>query len=324
MGRLLTDQDVVDLTDVGELVDALEGAFLEEAKGGVTMPPRTNVPMDGGLLRLMPVALNTSGVFGFKEFHTTGNAVHYLVAVFDLRSGTLLGLVDGHELTALRTGATAGVAARHLARDDARSVAVIGSGVEARTNLAAMVAVRPIEDVRVYSPRASRREEFAADVASTHGIHASTHNDPELCVDGADIVVVATNTSRAPDPIAFRGDWVQPGMHVSSIGSTLPSLRELDTATFARADHVVVDAGEQLRDESGDVIAALAAGTYPEPRSLAAVVAGNLSRADGAVTLFKSVGTAVQDVVAAHLLLGKAAKVGRGVPVDGFPVRREF
>ncbi len=318
MTLLLGHDDVVAHLDMGELVAVIEDGLREQAAGELVMPPRLNVPMREGLLRMMPVALNGSGLFGFKVFHTSRTGARYLVAVYEQASGELLALVDGDHLTAARTGATAGVAARFLAREDAVTVAVIGAGEEARTNFAAIAAVRPVREARVYSPRAVRRSGLAEEIEARHGVRAGAADSPQAAVAGSDIVIVATNTMTAPDPIAFRGDWIEPGMHISSIGSTMPILRELDVETFARADRLVVDAPAQMAEECGDVIAALAAGAYTDPLSLDAVVAGTESgrRSAEEVTLFKSVGTAMQDVLAALAVVKSARRRGAGEEVD--------
>jgi ornithine cyclodeaminase/alanine dehydrogenase len=318
MTLLLDEADVRANLDMSELVSVIESGLAEEARGELAMPPRLNIPMKHGLLRVMPVAMNGRGLFGFKVFHTSKTGARYLVAVYEQEGGELLALVDGDHLTAARTGATAGVGAKYLAREDSSDVGVIGAGEEARTNLAAINVVRPVERVRVFSPREARRERFADEVREQYGIEATAVDSPEAAVTGADIAIVATNTMNAPDPIAFRGEWTEPGMHVSSIGSTMPILRELDVETFARADLLVVDVPEQMEEECGDVIAAVAAGVYGTPLALSAVVAGErpARTSDDAITLFKSVGTAMQDVAAAFAIYEHVRRAGGGRSFD--------
>jgi alanine dehydrogenase len=318
MTLILDEADVRAHCDMAELVAAIERGLEEEAAGDLVMPPRQNIPMRHGMLRMMPVAMNASNLFGFKVFHTSKTGARFLVAIYDQEEGELLALVDGDHLTAARTGATAGVAARYLAREDASLVGVIGAGAEARTNFAAMCAVRPIQGARVFSPRRERREALAEEIRSQYGIDAQAVAEPDECVAGVDIAVVATNTMHAPDPIAFRGAWMEPGMHVSSIGSTMPILRELDAETFARAQRVVVDAPAQMHEECGDVIAAIDAGVYAEPVSLTEVAGGAAPGRERAeqITLFKSVGTAMQDVVAAFVVYEHAHRHGSGSSVD--------
>lgn len=318
MTLLLNGDDVIANCDMAELVATIRLALQEEAAGETVMPPRLNIPMRHGMLRMMPVAMNARNLFGYKVFHTSKTGARFLVAIYDQEEGELLALVDGDYLTTARTGATAGVAAQYLARSDAATVGVIGAGAEARTNFAAMCVVRPVQRVRIFSPRPARREALADEIREQYGIEADAVDRPETAVAGADIVVVATNTMHAADPIAFRGAWMEPGMHVSSIGSTMPILRELDTETFARADHLVVDAPEQMHDESGDVIAAVKEGVYETPSLLAAMVSGVAPgrTTDEQITLFKSVGTAMQDVVSAFAVYELAQQRGAASAVD--------
>jgi ornithine cyclodeaminase/alanine dehydrogenase len=318
MTLLLDQDDVLTNLDMSALISVIERGLHEEASGELAMPPRMNIPMNHGLLRVMPVAMNGSGLFGFKVFHTSKTGARYLVAVYEQEGGELLALVDGDHLTAARTGATAGVAAKYLAREDSSLVGVIGAGEEARTNFAAIHAVRPVERVRVFSPREARREAFAAEVRAKYGVEVTAVDRPEDAVAGVDIAIVATNTMNAPDPIAFRGEWMEPGMHVSSIGSTMPILRELDSDTFARAELLVVDAPAQMEEECGDVIAAVEAGVYGEPVPLSELVAGNAPgrESDDQITLFKSVGTAMQDVAAAFAVYETVRASGGGHAFD--------
>lgn len=317
---LLIDQEAVLANcDMSRLIATIENGLREEAAGELEMPPRMNIRMTHGFLRVMPVAMNGSGFFGFKVFHTSTTGARYLVAVYEQEGGELLALVDGDYLTAARTGATAGVGAKYMAREDSPVVGVIGSGFEARTNLAAIAAVRNVERVLVYSPREARREQFAEETRERYGVEAVPVERPEMAVDGVDIAIVATNTLNAPDPIAFRGEWMRPGMHVSSIGATMPILRELDTASFARAERVVVDAAPvQMVEECGDVIAAVEDGVYGEPTALADVVAGVAAGRESRdeITLFKSVGTAMQDVLAALSVYESVTDGGGGSSFD--------
>jgi alanine dehydrogenase len=303
------------------MIEAIKGGLAEEADGFVNMPPRLNVPMQEGAFRVMPVVLNRSGIMGLKMFHgSRRRGARYMVAVFEQERGELLALLDANYLTAARTGATSGVATEVLARPGGISVGSIGSGLEAWTNLAAVAAVRPLRDVSVYSPRQERRERFAARVADHYGVAVKTASSAEECVDGVDLVNVATNTGGAADPIALRGEWLSPGQHVNSIGSTMPALREIDSATIARADVVVVDSPVQVREESGDVLAAVADGVWPEPASLTDLVVGRAGgrTADDQITLFKSVGTALQDVTAGYAVYQVARRTGRGRDVGDF------
>lgn len=318
MTLLLTDEEVRSVANMRALIPAIESGFREEAAGRLVQSPRMNLETSGAFFRLMGLMLPGEGLMGFKVFGGEVPAgVSYLTGVFEIRGGRLLALMNGAYLTAARTGAVAGIAAKYLARPDATAVAVIGAGLEAQTNLEAMCTVRRVTRVTVYSPRAERRARFAREAAERYGVDSAACGSPREAVAEADIVVVATNTGRSPDPIAFRGEWMRRGMHVSSIGSTMPWLREIDSAVFAAADLAVVDAREQAAQESGDVIAAVAEGACDlrQVVELSQVVAGARPDAEPELrrtTLFKSVGTAMQDVCAAHTVYREAMRLGTG------------
>jgi ornithine cyclodeaminase/alanine dehydrogenase len=255
------------------------------------------------------------------------DGVRYVVAVCSLETGSVTALVDAAYLTAARTGATSGVATRWLAREDSTSVGVIGSGLEAETNLRAVCSVRPISRASVYSRSPDRRSRFALRMSETLGIPITPTRTPQEAVAGTDIVVVATNTG--PDSVvAYQGRWLEPGQHVVSIGSTTTTLREVDVDTFLGADTVVHDATfEQLRHESGDVVALLdrrpdwAAGVEL-PQVITGAVLGRSRPED--ITLFKSVGTAAQDLIAAMNVVREARRLGIGTEVDEIASAKQF
>jgi ornithine cyclodeaminase/alanine dehydrogenase-like protein (mu-crystallin family) len=314
---LLSDHDVRALCNIGDMVNALDLALLKEAKGpGVVLPERVNIAHNDVFLRVMPALLPEAGLMGLKFFHgSMAKGVRYVVAVCSLETGAVLALVDAAYLTAARTGSTSGVATRWMSREDSHLVGVIGSGLEAETNLEAVCAVRGITDVKVFSRSAARREEFAARMAAKLGVRIVACSSPEDAVAGTDIVVVATNTGPE-GVIAYRGAWLAPGQHVVSIGSTTPVLREIDEQTFLGADRVVFDAEfMQVSHESGDVAAVLRCqpgwgASVGLSEILTGATPGRSSPAD--ITLFKSVGTAAQDLIGANYIIGEAARRGVG------------
>ena len=320
MTLLLRDGDVRAVCDIGSMAAFLDQALRKEAKGvGAQLPERLNLAHGNVFLRVMPALLPEAGLLGLKFFHgSMQDGVRYVVAVCSLDTGEVLGLIDAAYLTAARTGATSGVATQWLSREDSSSAGVIGSGMEAETNLRAVCSVRPVTRATVYSRSPQRREAFAARMTESLGIPVPAVADPQSAVAGTDLVVVATNTG--PDPVvAYRGAWLEPGQHVVSIGSTTAPLREIDTDTILRADTVVFDVSvNQLRHESGDVIAVLAA----EPQwqagvSLDRVITGEVlgRRRPEDITVFKSVGTAAQDLLAASYVLREARRLGVGTQI---------
>jgi alanine dehydrogenase len=314
---LLSDADVRAVCDIGGMVNTLDLALLREAKGtGVILPERVNIGYNDVFLRVMPALLPEAGLMGLKFFHgSMAKGVRYVVAVCALETGEVIGLVDAAYLTAARTGATSGVATRWMSREDSHTVGVIGSGLEAETNLEAVCAVRGITDVKVYSRSGDRREAFATRMAAKLRVRVSACGRPEDAVAGTDIVVVATNTGPE-GVIAFQGRWLEPGQHVVSIGSTTPALREIDEPTFFGADLVVFDAEfAQISRESGDVAAVLRRqphwdASFGLNQILTGAKLGRSAPAD--VTLFKSVGTAAQDLIGANYVMREAARRGVG------------
>jgi alanine dehydrogenase len=318
---LLRDSDVRGVCDIGSMVTFLDQALRKEAKGaGAHLPERLNLAHGPVFLRVMPALLPEAGLLGLKFFHgSMQDGVRYVVALCALGTGEILGLIDAAYLTAARTGATSGVATQWLSREDSSTVGVIGSGLEAETNLRAVCSVRPVTGVTVYSRSPQRREAFAARMSQALGIAVDAAADPQSAVAGTDIVVVATNTG--PDPVvAYQGAWLEPGQHVVSIGSTTAALREIDPDTILRADTVVLDASlSQLRNESGDIMAVLAAEPgWQAGVSLDRIITGEVlgRRRPEDITVFKSVGTAAQDLLAASYLLREARRLGAGTEID--------
>ncbi len=330
MTILLDANDVEQLAPMPRLVAAVERGVLEEAQGTVVMPPRMNLTMrNGGFFRVMPALIHKSGVMGYKVFHGAIEwGVRYLIVNYSQENGELLAMMDAHYLTAARTGAATGVATKYMARTDTPHVAVIGSGLEARTNLLGVAAVRKIKRITVYSPNPERRAAFAKRMAAELDIEAKATDTPEACVRGADVVVVATNTTGRAASIAYQGKWSEPGMHINAIGSTMLRLREIDPDTFGNSGRIVVDSRHQVENESGDVVAAIKENKFPPDRvfEMKDVIGGSVSgRADDReITLFKSVGTAIQDVMAGFVVYEEAVRTGRGRDVGELLSLKQF
>ena len=329
MTLLLTNKDVEQAADIKTQIDSIEKGLLEEANNAVDLPPRLNLATTSGFFRVMPAVMRDSGLMGYKVFHgSIQQGVRYLIAVYDEKDGNLLSLMDAAYLTAARTGATTGVATKYMAPPAAKTVGVIGSGLEATTNLQAVCAVRPIEEGKVFSPTPANRERFAVRMGEELGINLTAVDTPEQAVKDVDTVVVATNTTGVGDLIAYRGKWMQTGGHVNSIGSTGLQLREIDAETFRRAERIVVDSRVQMEGESGDLKAALDAGTYDRSKvtELKEVVAGRTKGRSSLeeITLFKSVGTAIQDVAAGFAVYKEAVRQGLGQDVGEFLELKTF
>lgn len=325
MPIVLNDNDVRRVLAMPEAVSALEHAHGQLARGKASTAERAVLKFSGGWLRVLPAALEESGVVGYKEFHLIATperpreaaAVRYAVHLYDIVSGELLALIDADYLTQVRTGATAALAAKYLAPPDASCLGVIGTGMEARSQLLAMQAVRDVRSVHVFGRDPARRERFAAQMTELLGVPVTPVATPQAAIEGCHILIVATNTAGAGT--ALSGAWLPPGLHVSSIGSTSPTQREIDPAVWSQADRIVVDTRRALH-ESGDCIAALAENAFNEAsvQELQDVIETKAPRSAGHSTLFKSVGSGIQDVAVGYRVYQLAKAQGLGVPLNHY------
>jgi ornithine cyclodeaminase/alanine dehydrogenase-like protein (mu-crystallin family) len=325
---LLSNEDVRRVWDMREGVTDLRGALVACAKQPAVAPPRMNLATEGRFLRVMPAIMPAIGLIGLKMFHgSLADGVRYLIVICSIDDGRTLAVLDASYLTAARTGAMTGVATDHLSRRDSATVGVIGSGLEAETNLAGVCAVREIREVKVWSPNSARRTSFATRTEERYGIPVLPVASAQQAVRDSDIVVVATNTGNG-GPVAYKGEWMQAGQHVVSIGSTTPLLREIDPVAFQRADVIVFDAEfDQILEESGDVAAVHRLGVgWVHPNSVNEMLdrATSLRPDSESVTLFKSVGTALQDLAGAMTVYRRAVESGVGTNVDDLADLKTF
>ncbi len=298
MDMILDEADVRRHLRMADLIPAVARALSDLSAGRAVQPGRQmlQVPGRDGFFAAMPAF--AGGALGAKLVtffpgNTGIHTHHALIQLFSPETGEPLVTMDGRLITEMRTAAASAVATQWLARPDAGVLALLGSGVQARGHLEALRLVRPLAEVRVWSPRG------AGAFAETHGVRES--RSAEAAVRGADVVVVATSARR---PV-LEGAWLSTGTHVNAVGAVRPDWRELDDETLRRA-RLYVDSREAAAREAGDVIAA------GEPfAELGEVVAGTRPGRQSAeeITLFKSVGVAVEDVVAADLVW-RAARAG--------------
>ena len=305
MALLLREADVGRLGDMSAVMDALEAAMTDLGNGEAQNQPRRRVFPPGGVLNVMFASWPGGGVSGLKAYTVAGGKARFLVVLYDL-GGALLALIEADRLGTFRTGAATGVAARRLAPPGPKTVAVIGAGWQARTQVAALRRALDIAELRVFSRTPERRERFAAEVG---GLAAAS---AEAAVRGADVVVTITNSAS---PV-LEAVWVEPGALVVGAGSNFPTRAELPAELVHAARAVVVDQLEAARLESGDLLCA----GYDLDRAveLGAVLAGKAALPDGeAPLIFESHGLALWDVAAGKLVLdaARAQRVGEEVPL---------
>ncbi len=292
---MMLDEDAVRrLLHMADLIPAMEDALADLSSGKVVQPVRVVVPVaeHEGFFGIMPAYGRALGA-KLVTFYPNNRGVpthHAMILLFRPETGEPLVTMDGRLITEMRTAAASAVATKRLARADASVLAIIGSGVQARSHLEALRLVRPVREVRVWSPRNARA------FAEQFRIHAAP--SAEEAVRGADIVVVAT-TSKTP---VLFGEWLSPGTHINAVGAARPEWRELDDETLRRA-RLYVDSRAAATRESGDVIAAR--WIVAEIGEVIAGIQPGRASADE-ITLFKSVGVAVEDVVTADLVYHKA------------------
>ncbi len=313
---ILTNSEIERLLSMDACIGVMTDALVALARGAVHQPLRMIVqpPTAAGLMALMPAYIShPTASYGLKAIcvfpanPSKGKDAHQgSVLLFSAETGELLALMNASAITAIRTAAVSGVATRALAREDASSVAIIGSGVQARTHLAALAAVRPVRLARVASRHFENARRFAREVSPGYAFPVEPVERVEEAVRGADLIVAATNAS---EPVVKR-EWIQPGAHLNAVGASQPHKRELDTATV-KAATLFVDRRESVLNEAGDyLIAAREAGFGPDHiraelgEVLIGARPGRTSRDE--ITCFKSLGLAVEDVAAAGHLYRRA------------------
>lgn len=239
-----------------------------------------------------------------------------VVVLFEMEHGLPVAIMDASEVTAIRTAAATAVATRILARADAEELAILGTGVQARTHLEAMLEVRRIRTVRVFSRDETRRRRFAEAAARRHDVAVTASETAQAAVAGADIVCTTTS---AREPVLL-GEWLEPGMHINAVGSSVKITRELDTAAVVRS-RLYVDRKESTINEAGDYLMPAAEGAIDESHIVGEIGdllsgRGEGRRDDAEITLFKSLGLAVEDLAAAHHVYHAARGAGVGARVD--------
>lgn len=319
--RLLTEADVKSVLTMDDLIDAMGTALQRFSTGQVEQPVRLMIPVDGNhaLFATMPAfaknpnALGAKLVTVFERNHERGLPSHLAsIVLLDPETGALQALMDGRYITEARTAAVSAVSSRLLARKTAASLAIIGTGVQAGSHLEALSAIHKFRSVTVWSPTKAHRDAFVTNLVQTRfvtNLKAVEHAGE--AVVGADVIVLVTSS---PTPVIENG-WVKPGAHVISVGACRPTQREMDPDLVARA-RVFVDSKKAALVESGDIVQGIKEGRFSPDHVIAEIgelvngAAGR--RSDTEVTIFKSLGMAVEDVTAAALAYERAVEKNVG------------
>lgn len=324
----LTADDIRALVPMRYAIALMKEAFRELSAGGAVAPLRTPIEVapEGAVALFMPAAVPSVGGLGLKVVSVFPNnpsrglpTIHALVCLIDPGTGAPLAIMDGTYLTALRTGAVSGAATDLMARPDARTLALFGAGAQAMTQVEAVCAVRPIEEIRLVARSEekgqtfiARLHEHAPDIAGRVRILL----DPAAALRGADIICTATPATAA----LFADDMLPPGTHINAVGAYTPAMQEIPPETVARA-RIVVDQREAAWAEAGDLVIARDRGLITEENIYAEL--GELAsgaqpgrQSPDEITFFKSVGNAVQDIAVARRAVDRAASDGRGQTIN--------
>jgi len=323
MVLFLSRSDVESVLTMSDAINAVEKAFAEYARKTAKVPLRVpiEVEKEEGVVLFMPAylqemeAMTCKVVSVFKNNPARYNlpTIQAAVLLIDPKTGSILSIMDGSYLTAMRTGGVSGVATKYLARKDATKVGLIGTGVQAETQLWAMCEVRPIEKAKVYSiDPIEKQEAFAKRMSEKLNIPVRVVKSSKEAVEDADIVLTAT-WSKTP---VFSGEWIKPGTHINGIGSYTPKMQEVDVITVKKAK-IVVDSFEAALSEAGDLIIPLKNGDITKDHiyaELGELIVGQKKGriSDEEITFFKSVGMAIQDASAAKYtyLMAKKKNIG--------------
>lgn len=329
--RILTEQDVYALLPMDECMDVVSKTLQKTSQGDAINPLRTalRLPTGGGLLGMMPAYLVSPESVGIKVVtvmpgnHGTEFDAHQgAVLLFETKHGCLLAAMDASSVTAIRTAAASGVATRLLAREDASSLAILGSGVQARTHLEAMRLAREIKQVHVWSRTESSARHFAERESERHEMDIQVAPSAREAVAEADIICTCTSAQK---PV-LAGEWIAEGTHINAVGACLPKFRELNTPAVVKS-RLFVDRRESAMNEAGDFLIPLQEGAITDDHivgEIGDILLGKIKprRTPDEITLFKSLGIGAEDLAAAHHIYKKATRSNTGVAVD-FGGKRE-
>ncbi len=312
----INESEVKSIFTMPRAIEAVEAISKRQAAGEVLVHPRRRFELpDGAFFHHMAAADVPGGFVATKQYTYVGGKLKFLVSLFSTKNGDLLSLIEADILGQMRTGAASGVATKYLARKEAVTAGIVGTGLQARTQLEAIVAVRELKSVKVYGRDTERREKFASETSARFGISVKAVTTATEAT--ADVSIICTATT-ANQPVV-SGEGVSPGAHINAIGANHMKKRELDAATVARCSRIYVDSIEQSRQEAGDLVLGFAGHEqrWDTVRELSSLVAGICPGRtdDSQITLFKSNGIAAWDLAAAICVyrLAQEQKLGRAL-----------
>lgn len=311
----LTEDDVCRLVTVNDAIGMLEDLFATWSDAATVNLPRQRARAGTAAFNLMGASWGAKGLFGLKAYHIGSEAGCSHVLLYSANDSRLLAMIESDHLGQMRTGAASGLATKLMARPEARTLGVIGAGRQAFTQVAAVCAVRGIADIRVFSPTAEHRDGFARRIERELGVAAQPAASAEAAVAAADVVIVITK-SAAP---VLRANWLKSGVHVNAAGANAASRREVDAETVLRATVRATDHLAQAKEEAAEYRDLVATGRlkWQDVVELGDIVTGKIPGRCGPadITLFKSLGIALEDIAFADLICRRAAERGVGRPM---------
>jgi alanine dehydrogenase len=313
---MLTEDEVRQLLTMEMALEAVEMGLRKLALDEAVNIARARAQTDHVMLHSMSAGAKTLGYLGYKCYTTSRRGTNFHMGLYDGKSGALLALIQADYLGQVRTGAASGVATQYMARHDAAEVGLFGSGKQARTQLLAVCKVRKVRRAQVYSPNEERRRQFADDMSTQCQCEVQPVPRPEMAAEDKDIVITAT-ASREP---VLNGNWISEGTHLNVMGSNFLGKAEVDAVCVRRCSSIIVDSKDQARIEAGDFVQALEEGSihWSDIHELGQVIVGRYTgRAHPEdVTMFKSLGIAIEDVAVAAGVYQKALESGVGRTID--------
>jgi alanine dehydrogenase len=316
MTLFLRDEDVNRSVSMDDMLVAIEDMQRQFGLGQAYNLPRKKIIASSGMLSVMGGGLFYDGVLGVKTYTVVRGRYSFQVSLYDADSGELLCYTQANRLGQLRTGATSGVAVKHLANPDASALAIIGTGNQAATQLEAVCKVRGVKNIQAYSRGKEGREAFADRMSGSLGIDVAPASTNEKAVAGSDIIICI---AAAMEPV-LEGSWLGEGATVIGAGPTTWRAREVDDATLNRAQRIFVDSIDQAKEEAGDMASAVDRGIFQwsQVMELRHAVTGTVTGRDNRdqIVYAKLMGTGVADVAAAKLAYDKAKAAGVGMEMD--------
>lgn len=314
MALFISENDVQELFPMRQALDLIEASFFAQQGGTAVNQSRQRLFQPGFSLHYMAAALVDKNLAGMKIYTIASGAARFLVLLFNVTTGDMLAVIEADHLGRIRTGAASGVATKYLAHPEASTVGMIGAGRQARTQLEAVAGVRKIRAARVFARNEAHRVEFCQEMTDYLKFAVEPAASSEEAVRFGDIIIAAT-TSKEP---VINGEWLRPGTHVNAIGVNMTNRLELDDTVLRRAEVIAVDSVAQARGEAGDLVHGLAAAdrSWDDVLELKDIIAGTRPGRESSaqITVFKSCGIAIWDVVAAGFIYRTALEKQKGKP----------